>query len=115
MFWRRHFSPTTSEENDGTLNGPMQLSNWLMPRRFRSAIIVCLILSFLGLLLVQYPGFDDRVKKLAHDATAPAPVNCNCPGVPDHSDELIDHSNGSSFRDSIQWSDFAYVQYVTSK
>jgi hypothetical protein len=113
MFWRRKYSPLATEEMEGGLKSPVKLSNWLLLRRVRAAIVAAVLLSLFGVLILQYPELHERVREYAHNATASAPAVCNCSTKEDTgTSPFLDA--GTSSEPSTQWSDFAYVQYVTN-
>ena len=107
---RHSYSPVRSSEDPETaLKTPMQLSNWLVPRRVRTALVLGLLIA-LVFLMSRYSNLPERLQEFAppkpHNASGVAPQNCSTieketpePNTP----EL-----------SVRWSDFAYVQYVTN-
>jgi alpha-N-acetylglucosamine transferase len=113
MFWRRTYSPLATEEVEGGLKSPVKLSNWLLLRRVRAAIVAAILMSMFGIVVLQYPDLHERVRDYAHNATAAAPAVCSCSTKEDtETSPVVDA--GSSSGPSTQWSDFAYVQYVTN-
>lgn len=114
MFWRRKYSPLATEEVEGGLKNPVKLSNWLLPRRLRAAIVAMILLLLFGMVNLQYPDLNERVREYAHNATASVPAVCNCTTTETTTPPLGGDEDKPALEPSIEWSDFAYVQYVTN-
>ncbi|KAF2440103.1 glycosyltransferase family 8 protein [Karstenula rhodostoma CBS 690.94] len=114
MFWRRKYSPLATEEVEGGMKSPVKLSNWLLLRRVRAAIVAAILLLLLGVVIFQYPNLNERVRGYAQEATASAPAVCNCAATETIAAAPDGDHEKSSPTPSIKWSDFAYVQYVTN-
>ncbi|KAJ4352005.1 U1 small nuclear ribonucleoprotein C [Didymosphaeria variabile] len=114
LFWRRKYAPLATEDVEGGLKSPVKLSNWLMLRRVRTVVVATVLLLLFGVLLLQYPDLDERVREYAHNATASAPAVCNCTATGSNGNLAGNDGDTASPESSIQWSDFAYVQYVTN-
>jgi len=114
MFWRHTYSlvGSSSDDGEGAQKTRMQLSNWCVPRRVRTAIAAAAVLLLLIVVVsFRYPDLHERIQELAHNATATVPTTCDCSateiGTPSSNNE-------TSSEPSVRWSDFAYVQYVTN-
>ncbi|KAL1596464.1 U1 small nuclear ribonucleoprotein C [Paraconiothyrium brasiliense] len=114
MFWRGKYTPLAADDVEGGLKNPVRLSNWLMLRRVRTAIVAIVLLLLLAVLLFQYPDLNERVREYAHNATASAPAVCDCPTAGSNGNLPGNVNDTLSPESSMQWSDFAYVQYVTN-
>ena len=116
MFWRRNYSPLATDDSDAARTGSISLPGWgSLPRRVRTTLFATLFLVLLGLLFVNTPALQDRVRQFTYDTAEPALAKCNCSAVQDNGKNSIPQTNKVASEKLVQWSDFAYVQYVTSE
>lgn len=108
----------------------MQLSNWLVSRVARTAVVATLFVVLLCLLLFRYPDFHERIADLKEfDLTAQQPVNASpdletapmlettatpSESTPASSCDCPSAASTPTEEPLVRWSDFAYVQYVTN-
>lgn len=114
MFWRRKYSPLASEDVEGGLKSPIKISSWFMLRRVRAAFVAASLLLLFGVLFSHYPDIHERVRDFAYVASAPAPAACNCSATASNGKPEVVDDGSSSTEPSVDWSNFAYVQYVTN-
>ncbi|KAF2264010.1 nucleotide-diphospho-sugar transferase [Lojkania enalia] len=88
----RYSALRTSDDNESLVKPSLLWSNWFTLRRVRTALILALLVG-LGLTLAR---FSD-VKAHIQDFVPHRPI-----------------SDGVKNQDGVQWSEFAYVQYVTN-
>ncbi|KAF2005410.1 glycosyltransferase family 8 protein [Amniculicola lignicola CBS 123094] len=83
----------------------MSWSNWLRSRRVRTALLLVVAVVII-LTLANYSSLPDRIHDLAPLANSSSPaVSAPNQGAKPNQDPVVG---------DVQWSDFAYVQYVTN-
>lgn len=118
MVWRRNYSPLATEDSDTARASPMSLQSWgalALNRRVRTAIVATFFLVPFGIIFVHFLGLQDRVRGLAYETTGVTPAAGNCSAIQDNGKSAVNYSSEVGSESSVRWSDFAYVQYVTSK
>ena len=94
MFSLSRYSPIASPSDKDT--SPLSPSSWLRSRRVRNGIIVFVVLSILILSVQHSDNLTPRLRKLYEESET----------------GLFNHDRTPT---NVEWSDYAYTQYVTNE
>ncbi|KAF2463684.1 nucleotide-diphospho-sugar transferase [Lindgomyces ingoldianus] len=110
---RHSYSPVlSSDDSEAPLKPSMNWTNWLAPRRVRTALVLALLLALVfvvsrfSTLPERLHGFVPTNNQTSTPFMQQEQCNCSSPEP-----EPVN----TATEPAVRWSDFAYVQYVTNE